>query len=146
MRTIPIATLICFTQCFAAPIAAKQASAPVAAQKLFGISREEADSLIAKLELAQSRLTRGEQQFFTLLFGAPASYEQSKLSPRQVFLDLPFKRVSTIRRIGRDRVLERLNLEYEPRGPGQLYWDIEVQLFSGNIERVAVIYKIPPPP
>ncbi|HEX8444130.1 MAG TPA: hypothetical protein VF631_10845 [Allosphingosinicella sp.] len=72
-----------------------------------------------------------------------ASSETTKVSPRDAFLQVPFKRVWNIERVQTDnRLWQPHRLAYAPNGPGQLYWDIEVVLGSeGEIERVLMIYK-----
>jgi hypothetical protein len=114
-----------------------------AARQLTGLGAEEATALIAKLEEAQRRLRAGELQTFELLAGSMASSETTKVSPRDAFLQVPFKRVWNIERVQTDnRLWQPHRLAYAPNGPGQLYWDIEVVLGSeGEIERVLMIYK-----
>jgi hypothetical protein len=121
---------------------------PVPAKRQFsGISATDANELLAKVKEAQSRLKRGEFLPFELLAGSAASYEATKISPRETFLAVPFDEVWNIQRVRTDnRSWQPFKLAYSPMGLGQLYWDIEIVLgSSGNIERVLMIYKAPAP-
>ena len=116
-----------------------------AVRQLRGLNAEEATALLGKLEDAQLRLKSGEPQYFELLAGSIASYEMTKSSPRDVFLRLPFQKVWNIERVPNE-YRRTYSLAYSPNGLGQLYWEIEVALgFEGNIERVLMNYKPPPP-
>jgi len=117
------------------------------ARQLEGLSPEEATTLLAELEKAQRRLRTGEFQTFELLAGSVASYEATKISPRKAFLSVPFQKVWKIDRVRVDDSLwQPYRFAYAPNGLGQIYWDIEVMLNSaGEIERVTMIYKPPPP-
>ena len=128
--------------------AAPNAAEPVRiTRQLRGLSAEEATAIIAKLEDAQRRLRAGDKQSFELLAGSIASYEMTKSSPREIFLQVPFQDVWEIQRVRTDnRLWQPYRLAYAPNGLGKLYWDIEVVLgFKGNIERVLMLYKPPAP-
>jgi hypothetical protein len=102
--------------------------------------------LIATLEDAQRRLRRGEFQTFELLTGAIASYDAIKVSPRDAFLGVPFKQLWGIERTAvADQHWHAFKLAYMPNGAGQLYWDIEVTMGDGKLERVRMIYRPPAP-
>ncbi|MEO5773032.1 MAG: hypothetical protein ABIQ32_02800 [Sphingomicrobium sp.] len=121
---------------------------PVPAKRqLGGLSATEASALLAKVKEAQNRLRGGEFLPFELLAGSLASYEATKVSPRDAFLAVPFDEVLAIQRVRTDNLLwQPYKLAYAPKGLGQLYWDIEVVLgINGNIERVLMIYKPPAP-
>lgn len=126
----------------------KRSAIPVPeTRQLSGLSAEEAAALIGKLEDAQRRLRTGKFQSFELLAGSIASYDMTKVSPRDAFLEVPFKKVWDIEKVRTDnRLWQPYSLAYAPTGRGQLYWDIEVVLgINGNIERVLMIYKPPAP-
>jgi hypothetical protein len=128
--------------------AAPRVTQPVpTTRQLRGLTAEEAAALLGKLEDAQRLLKAGEPQYFELLAGSMASYDMTKLSPRDVFLDVPFQQVWDIERVQTDNPMwQPYRLAYSPNGLGQLYWDIEVALgFNGNIERVLMNYKPPAP-
>ena len=116
-------------------------------QQLHGLDADEAAALIAKVEEAQRQLRAGESLSFELLAGSMASNAMTKVSPREAFLQVPFRRVWKIDRVRTDnRLWQPYKLSYAPSGIGQLYWEIEVVLgSSGDIERVLMIYKIPAP-
>ena len=130
-----------------APAAPKEVLPGQTTRQLSGLSAGEAAALLAKLEDTQRRLKAGEPQYFELLAGSIASFDMTKSSPRDVFLQVPFEKVWNIERIPSDnRSWQPYKLSYSPHGLGQLYWDIEVVLgFSGNIERVLMVYRAPAP-
>lgn len=116
-------------------------------RQLNGLSPQEASNLIVKLEDAQRRLKSGEFESFELLAGSIASYEKTKVAPREAFLQVPFESVWNIERVRSDNKLwNPYRLAYAPDGLGKLYWDIEVVLgMNGGIERVTMTYKAPAP-
>ena len=121
---------------------------PPARRQLLGVSAEEAEALIGKLQDAQRRLKAGDNQlFFELVAGSLASYDMTKVSAREAFLQVQFDKVWNIERVPTDnRHWQPYKLSYAPNGLGQLYWEIEAVLgFEGKIERVAMIYKPPAP-
>ncbi len=131
-----------------AQTAAPRSAVPVPTKvQLLGLSADEATSLVAILQDAQRQLRAGKFQHFALLSGSTASYDETRLSPRDAFLRLPFDRVWHIERIRHDsRALQTHRLYYAPNGLGQLYWDIEVMLgLEGGIERVVMTYRAPAP-
>jgi len=116
-------------------------------RQLNGLSPQEAIDLIAKLENAQRRLKAGKFESFELLAGSIASYEKSKVPPREAFLQVSFTSVWNVERVRSDNKLwQPYRLAYVPEGLGKRYWDIEVVLgINGNIERVSMTYKSPAP-
>lgn len=118
-----------------------------AARQLRGLTAGEAAALVAKLEDAQRRLKAGELAPFELLAGSVASYEMTRLAPRDAFLQVPFEAVWQIERIPTDNPLwQPYKLAYAPDGLGRLYWEIEVVLgVNGAIQRVLMLYKPPAP-
>lgn len=116
-------------------------------RQLNGLNENEASGLIARLKEAQSPLKLGELLPFELLAGSVASYEATKITPKDAFLSVPFDEVRRIERVRTDNPLwQPHKLAYAPNGSGQLYWDIEVILgMNGNIERVLIVYKPPAP-
>lgn len=126
---------------------AQQAVSVPATRQLNGLSSQEANDLIAKLEDAQRILKAGKFQSFELLAGSIASYQKTEVSPRDAFLQVPFKSVWNVERVRSDNKLwQPYRLAYAPDGLGKLYWDIEVVLgINGDIERVSMTYKPPAP-
>lgn len=124
------------------------ATMPVPARRqLEGLTAEQATELIAKLTVAQRRVRAGEFQPFELLAGATASSETTKRSPRDIFLEIAFDKVWQVRRDpASDRYRQVYRLAYAPDGLGKLYWDIDVAIGAeGDIERVTMIFRPPPP-
>ncbi len=131
-----------------AQTSAPRSVVPVPAKvQLLGLSADEAKSLVAMLQDAQRQLRAGKFQHFALLSGSTASYDETRMSPRDAFLRLPFERVWRIERMRHDnRALQTHRLAYAPNGLGQLYWDIEVMSgLEGRIKRVVMTYKAPAP-
>ncbi|MBD8641925.1 MULTISPECIES: hypothetical protein [Sphingomonas] len=123
-------------------------SVPVPIERqLSGVTPREATDLIAKLEDAQRLLRAGKFQSFELLAGSIASYDKTKVSPREAFLQVPFKSVWNVERVRSDNKLAQpYRLAYAPDGLGKLYWDIEVVLdINNNIDRVSMTYRPPAP-
>ena len=108
-----------------------------------GLSPDEASTILGKLADAQRRLSNGQFENFELLSGSIASYEMTKVPPREAFLKVPFSNVSKIEKIQSERgVWQRYRLVYPPNGAGHLYWDIDVAIGpSGDIEQVVMSYK-----
>lgn len=115
---------------------------------LAGLTQEDAISLIARLRDAQGKLRADEFQAFELTSGSIASYEMTKISPRDAFLLLPFESAWKIERISTKKGPHpTYRLFISPQGLGQLYWRVDVSLgFSGSIERIAMSYRPPAPP
>jgi len=116
-------------------------------RQLSGLSAEEAAAVIANLAEAERKLKAGHTLAFELLAGAQASHAMTKVSPRDAFLQIPFKQVWNLERVPTANLLwQPYRLAFVPNGLGQLYWDIEVVLgVDGNVERVLMIYKTPAP-
>ena len=140
--------LVLFMGCSTGSVlAAKTPEVALPERQLQGLSDEEADSLISKLEAAQGQLDKGEFQSFALLSGSIASYRAALIPPREAFLSTRFADVWNIERLETDtRLWNPYRLSYAPNGLGQLYWDIEVVLgFNGDIEKVTMLYRPPAP-
>ncbi len=120
---------------------------PAPKRQLVNITEPEANELIQKLKQAQRQLKAGESPRFELLTGSLAFLDAIRVSPREAFLAMPFDRVWEIERSRTDnRLWQPYKLAYAPKGPGQLYWKIEVVLgFYGDIERITMVYKPPAP-
>ena len=114
---------------------------------LAGLAREDALSLISKLRDAQCKLKGDEFQAFVLTSGSIASYEMTRVSPRDAFLRLPIEKAWKIERVSTEKRSQPIyRLFISPNGLGQLYWRVDVSLgFSGSIERIAMSYRPPAP-
>ncbi len=127
---------------------ARPALAPAAPQmQLRGLTDDEAKALIAKIADAQAKVRTEEPVVFALLSGAPASYPMTRTSPRDAFLGLPLARIFRVERKTTDNKLwQPYRIIVLPDGPGRLLWDVEVVLgFSGQIERIEMLYRPPAP-
>ncbi len=113
---------------------------------LRGLNADEAAAIIKKVQDLQARLRSGEQLHFDLLSGAPASYQETSVSPREVFLRMPFEKTEWVELISNDNKLwqrHRLSIQ---ETPGGLLWDIEVVIgINGQVERVEM-FNHPPHP
>lgn len=115
-------------------------------RKLSGVSREEADAILAQLKDAQQSLQEGKFESFALRSGSIASYEQTTISPREAFLQVPFDEVWKVDRVTSTGAGSTYRLAYAPDGLGQRYWNIEVRLSgSGTLEEVTLTYIAPAP-
>ena len=120
---------------------------PPAKRQLINISEAKASQIVELLEDVQRRLKADEKQYFTLLSGAPASYDMTKVTPRDAFLQVRFDEVWEFRRVATiNRLWQPFRLSYAPDGLGKLYWDIEVVFgLNDKLERVTMTYKPPAP-
>lgn len=125
----------------------KPASTAPTKRYLQGLTEREADALIAKLKDSQHRMKDGEDLFFELLSGAPASYDMTAVAPRTAFLTIDFDQTLNIElKDSGNPLWQPYRLSVVHTQLGQLYWDIEVVLASnGNIERVEMFYRPPAP-
>jgi hypothetical protein len=103
--------------------------------------------VIAVLKDLQTRLRAGENVVFELLSGAPASYEMTRVSPRDAFLQLDFAQARAIERVPTaNRLWQSYRLKVLPDGPGRPLWEVELIVGAGgNAERVSMVYKPPAP-
>jgi hypothetical protein len=132
---------------FASAAAAQQASAPAAAAILHGLSASDAGALIKDLQDLQRQLKNGEKVFFELLSGAPASFPETEISPREAFLQMPFDKAIMIERARTDnRYRQPFKVIIAPHGRGLAIWKVEVMRdFGGRIERVTMVHGPPLP-
>lgn len=115
-------------------------------RQLSGVSRDQADAVIGQLKDAQQGLREGKFERFALRSGSIASYEQTTISPREAFLQVPFDRVWKLERVSSTGAGSTYRLAYAPDGLGQRYWNIDVRLGTGGaLEEVTLTY-IPPAP
>lgn len=121
--------------------------ADAVATRLEGLSQAEAQGLIDKLQGAQSDLRQRDGLTFDLLSGAPASYRQARLSPRDAFLGVSFAHPYLVRKLSPDKTGRQAYLvELLPNGFGRIVCDVEVVLgFDAQIQRVQLYYGPPAP-
>jgi hypothetical protein len=110
------------------------------------ITSDEAGTLIAKLDDAQSRIKAGEDLTFELLSGAPASYPAAKISPRQSFLAMNFGQPYAVERLPTTGLWQHYQLTYFPPEPDALMWKVDVTTGQlAELVRVEMLYTAPPP-
>lgn len=66
---------------------------PPPTPQLMGLSPSDAASLLSKLGDAQRRMRLGDFQSFELLAGSIASYPETRITPRDAFLQVAFDKV-----------------------------------------------------
>lgn len=107
----------------------------------------ETADLIAKIVAAQNKLRVGEDAYFQLLTGAPASYPMTMTAPREAFLAADFSEPFSIERLSHcNSNWKPYRLILTPDGVGNLLWDVKVVLGStGRIEKVQMLQRPPHP-
>ena len=114
---------------------------------LEGVERSEATQLILDLQDAQTKLRSGEKIFFSLLSGAPASYDAANLGARDAFISLDWGRALNVRKMDPGNPhWTGYHLELLPDGYGELVWDVRVwRNASGNFARIELFNRPPSP-
>ena len=98
--------------------------------------------LQVKLKELQVRLRRSELLYFGLIAGAPASYDETNQSPRQVFLEASFDHPNSIIRLAPDTY----KIEFKGSGDRGLMLDVTVVLdFYGDVGKVELFSRPPHP-
>ena len=117
------------------------------APQLRGVTLADAEEVIAKVIEGQSKLRSGEEAYFHLLSGAPASYPMTTTSPRDAFLAADFRQPFSVERLPpANSSWKPYRLILTPNGVGNLLWEVEVVLgFYGQIEKVEMLYRLPHP-
>jgi hypothetical protein len=109
------------------------------------LTQTDAAKIIAVVRAAQEKLRKGENVYFELLSGAPASYEQTKIAPRDVFLALSFETPFSIENKSTGNRLWQ-PYRFEIMGERSLVWQVDVVLgINGNLERVEMLARPPHP-
>ena len=145
-RSIAVAFALAFIALSSCPTAAKAAGDTVGTTAILrGVTKDEADFLIGQLGKLQTQLASGENVYFELLSGAPASYPETAISPRQAFLEMPFDRTGWIERTStHPQWVYKLTIQ--PGGNGSMVWDVEVVLDrDANVERIEMFTHPPAP-
>lgn len=109
-------------------------------------SPSEGQALIGKLQALQQELKRGENPYFDLLAGAPASFPLAAVPPRELFLELPFDQAFHILRERTDKAVKAAYRLMVPHPAGKLMCHVEAVVgFYDEIERVEILCRPPPP-
>jgi hypothetical protein len=147
-----------FRHAILAALLALSLTAPAGAQRtlqafpkepqLQRLSRDEANAVINKLEQAQEkvRLRAPLPVNFELLSGSWANHPMAELPPRDAFLQLKMDTIFSIERRSSDSLWPLFRMSFMPEGPGKRYWEVDVLIApTGQIERVAMVFKNPAP-
>jgi hypothetical protein len=109
------------------------------------LTQADADKVIAAVKDGQAKLRRGESVVFELLSGAPASYDEARITPRDVFLALSFDTPFSIENRSTGNKLWQ-PYRFELKGERSLVWQVDVVLgFYDNLERVEILARPPHP-
>lgn len=124
-----------------------QGDNPAPPRQLENLTPSDAEKLVSTLKLAQQQIKAGDKLYFELLSGAPASYAETEIAPREAFLDVSFDDAWRLERIeSRNLLWQPYKLVVPVNGLGKPMWYIEVVLGSGGkIARVEMLWKAPPP-
>ena len=111
------------------------------------LTEQESRALISKVHAAQARLRKGDDVYFELLSGAPASFTATMRSPRDVFLAFAFEAPITAERIpSASHTWRPYRLSYRDKENARAIWEVEVVLnINDSVQRVEMINKPPSP-
>ena len=85
--------------------------------------------MLDALRREQARLRDGRKAYFDLSSGAPASYDQNRIGPRDAFVALDLDDVWQIERKSRDgEVFPRYQLTLMPDGHNAPIWTVDVTM------------------
>jgi hypothetical protein len=134
-------------------IGAQPICTPPAPAQCEDLTQSEREAVVAKLQKAQGDLKAGRWVPFTLLLGAMASNEKTKVTPRDAFLSLDFARAQGFTRDRTSNLLwQPVRLTYidgsysfGPMGRVPFFWQIDVVLGFDDIQQVSLLYRPPDP-
>lgn len=120
------------------------------AQHLQSIGSEEASRVLETVRAEQAKLLSGEKSFFHLYSGAPASYEQNRIGPRDAFVSLDLSEIWRVRRKSPEtEVFPLYEIVVIPNGHDSPIWKLEVQMGWANdvarVESIKMFYGPPAP-
>ncbi|WP_445191829.1 hypothetical protein ACT009_14820 [Sphingomonas sp. Tas61C01] len=130
------------------PVVAQQPSPAQVASFLDGLTQIERDTLIGKLQMAQSQLRSRAKLTFELVSGGPAFYDVTAISPRRAFIEMSFDKPYSIKREADGVDRQNYELIYFPPGANSLMWKVRVAVAKfepEDLQRVELIYTAPPP-
>ena len=151
IRSLRFATIAALAGALAAPgLVHAQSQSDAPAQHLRALDAAEASRVLDTLRSEQAKLRNGQKTFFHLYSGAPASYEQNRIAPRDAFVNLDLGDVWQIERKSPDgEVFPRYELTIVPNGHDGLIWTIKVTMTwprdVARIEQVTMFYGPPAP-
>ena len=120
------------------------------AEHLRSLDADEASRMLDALRSEQTRLRNGEKAFFDLSSGAPASYDQNRIGPRDAFVDLDLDHVWQIERKSPEgETFPLYELTIIPNGHNAPIWTVEVRMtWPKDVTRIIAVRMFygPPPP
>jgi hypothetical protein len=95
--------------CIASPSIAQVSRPSKLVQQIHleGLSAAEAAALIEKMKGLQLKLKAGTAGYFELLSGAPASYKEVNLTPRDAFLNIRFDEATFVNLLAKENWLRQ---------------------------------------
>lgn len=106
-----------------------QPQAEPPAQHLRSLDAAEASRMLDALRAEQAKLRDGGTAFFHLSSGAPASYDQNRIGPRDAFVALDLDHVWQIERTSREgAVFPTYQLTLIPDGHNAPIWTLDVTM------------------
>ena len=126
--------------------AQSQPDAP--AQHLRALDAAEASRVLDTLRQEQAKLRNGQKTFFHLSSGAPASYDQNRIAPRDAFLALDLDHVWQIERKSPDgEVFPLYEITVIPNGHNAPIWKVDVQMtWANDVARIIEVRMFYGPP
>ena len=125
-----------------------QAQADAPAQHLRSLDVTEASRVLDTLRSEQAKLRNGQKTFFHLSSGAPASYDQNRIAPRDAFLALDLDHVWRIERKSPEgEVFPLYEITVVPDGHNAPIWKVDVQMtWANDVARIIEVRMFYGPP
>ncbi len=149
MRSLRLASLSVLLGALAAPgLLHAQLQDERPAQHLLSLDEGEASRVLDALRSEQEKLTNGEDTYFDLYSGAPASYDQNRIGPRDAFVDLDLGNVWQIeRKSPKGEVFPVYKITLVPDGANAPIWTIEVKMtWPRDVTRIIEVTMFYGPP
>ncbi|GAB5349794.1 hypothetical protein [Alteriqipengyuania sp. 357] len=125
-----------------------QSQPDLPAEHLRSLDASEASLVLGALRREQAKLKNGEKAYFELSSGAPASYDQNRIGPRDAFVDLNLDDVWLIeRKSPKGEVFPRYEITVAPNGGNAPLWTIEVTMtWPRDVTRIIEVTMFYGPP
>jgi|GEM_PF-1558366 len=125
-----------------------QPQAEPPAQHLRSLDAAEAIRMLDALRAEQAKLRDGGKAFFHLSSGAPASYDQNRIGPRDAFVALDLEHVWQIARTSREgAVFPTYQLTLIPDGHNAPIWTLDVTMtWPRDVVRIIAVDMFYGPP